>query len=86
MKFNEGYGDEWVWTSGMKDDDDSVQWVGINQKATYTNWASGEPNNRFYQQERCISLFGTDAGSSAFKWNDLSCDWELYFVCERAQE
>lgn len=73
------------WTSG--NDLASVSdffWMANGQPLTYTNWFPGEPN--FIGQERCIEISNnglTESETHPIKWNNLFCDHELNFVCER---
>ncbi len=46
----------WVWSSG--------------EPVTYTNWAPGQPDNGGTLAENAGQLFGTNAGSSQWQWND----------------
>ncbi len=54
--------DTWVWEDGSS--------------ATYTNWASGEPNDS--GGEDCAQLYRF----SDYTWNDSKCDSKYYYVCE----
>lgn len=55
----------------------TLKWMGSKKSMTYTNWNNGEPNNKY---KRCINLLDS---TSNLKWNDLNCENELYFICER---
>ena len=46
-------------------------------KLTYENWRSGEPNN--LEKEHCASVDIHENG----RWNDITCDNEIPFICER---
>jgi len=53
-------------------------WSDGSGKATYTNWASGEPNNKA-GVEHCVNLKVANG-----KWHDLTCDSSTVraFVCQ----
>ena len=50
------------------------------EKASYTNWITGEPNNTS-GNENCVELRTTSAYDGT--WNDQSCDDMLAFVCQK---
>ena len=45
------------------------------KKPTYTNWASGQPDNP--DSERCGHFYFGKG-----KWNDISCSDNYHFICE----
>ncbi|XP_013112451.2 lectin subunit alpha [Stomoxys calcitrans] len=47
----------------------------------FTNWHTEEPNNQNYN-EHCVNvgLWGDD------QWNDVNCDLEIGYVCEKPRE
>lgn len=60
---------------------------GSTNEASYTNWGSGEPNDKFTQPlapeclgEDCIQLkkFGGNV-----TWQDLGCETKLPYICEK---
>ncbi|XP_068002470.1 macrophage mannose receptor 1-like [Melanerpes formicivorus] len=56
--------------------DEGFAWVD-GSPVVYENWAEGEPNNH-NALEHCVML----DGSPQLRWNDLSCERELNWVCE----
>ena len=46
-----------------------------NEPIVYENWSPGEPNGE--SREDCTALL-----KNGGKWLDMSCNWELPFVCE----
>ncbi len=54
----------WSWVSGSS--------------STYTNWASGEPNDSDGDEDCAIN--NHNYGTS---WNDIDCDNTYPFICER---
>ncbi|XP_052902141.1 E-selectin-like [Anopheles moucheti] len=61
------------WFIGAIGANDQFAWIGINKKATYLNFAAGEPNNLPKGAENCIVI---GAGGSTSKWNDIKCDYK----------
>lgn len=61
--------------------------MGTKNPVTYTNWDDGEPNN-YDKVEKCINICGTDRvrDSTPFMWNDITCNDELNFICEKKIE
>ena len=54
------------------------QWVSDRSPLTFTNWASGEPNNR---KEACAEICMASSGG---KWNDLLCSVRKQYICEKS--
>lgn len=62
---------------------DKFQWED-GSPATFTSWSTNEPNgpldlNGVIVMENCVEMYmyyGT--------WNDLSCNYTRYFVCEKS--
>lgn len=52
--------------------------VFLLQPFSYSNWGSGEPNNAG-EGEDCIHL------SQGNQWNDLNCERNLTFICQKPQ-
>ncbi|XP_071959936.1 uncharacterized protein [Antedon mediterranea] len=65
----------WIGLSDMKNETDYI-WV-TNESSQYRNFDSGEPSNS--RNENCVWIKPGESG----KWNDVSCDVEASFVCER---
>ena len=60
----------WVWDSGYA--------------MSFTNWASGEPNNGG-GEEHCLALHGADHGGGwGYQWNDTLCSHTgaISYACE----
>ncbi|KAH8271731.1 hypothetical protein KR044_002939, partial [Drosophila immigrans] len=51
--------------------------VATGRKATYFNWAAGEPNNQ-NNAEHCGQLYS----AFAHKMNDGICDLKCFYICE----
>ncbi|GFS26660.1 metalloendopeptidase [Elysia marginata] len=70
-----------------KDFTELHMWIGITKEAdtfltaqdkplTYKKWAKGQPNN-YKKSEECVEL------QKDGKWNDLICNRERHFVCQK---
>ncbi len=65
-----------TWWVGFNDLDAEGSWSWSNeQPVTYSNWASGEPNDS--GGEDCAQILW-----SGYEWNDATCASSLPFVCE----
>lgn len=53
-------------------------WMGHNKAMIFTDWAPNQPDNNG-GVEHCIMMWGT----TGMQWNDASCDFQAYFICER---
>ena len=68
-----GSSDSWI---GATDEYTEGEWTWCNgEEFTYTNWASGEPNN---QSEEDYAIVYADN----FKWNDGGASTILNYICE----
>ena len=67
------FDDIWI---GFSDSDSEGTWIWLDGGSTYTNWASGQPDDDG-SQDCAIAQTG-----SAGKWNDMDCTDNYYFVCE----
>jgi hypothetical protein len=69
---------------------DPSWWLGLNDRdvegkfvwddgapASFTNWASGQPDN-FFDEDCAVILSNTPTGA----WDDIGCDSVKSFVCE----
>lgn len=54
-------------------------WNSTGKEIEFTNWLYGQPDN-FKTKEHCLVLRGRYYG---YLWNDMPCDMELPFVCQR---
>eukprot|EP00964_Phaeocystis_antarctica_P073571 scaffold45150_cov70-Phaeocystis_antarctica.AAC.1 len=53
-------------------------WSPSNTPLSYTNWATGEPNNS--GGEDCVAVVGIYYGG---KWNDDRCSKKKKYVCQQ---
>jgi hypothetical protein len=66
------------WQIGFNDRSTEGDWVWSNgDDVTYTNWASGEPNDS--GGEDCVQILW-----SGYAWNDGACGSALPYICEAA--
>lgn len=56
-------------------------WFENGQRANFTNWGEGEPNNK-YGNEECIGIYEY----LKLKWNDFPCYYKLNIICEEEEE
>ena len=57
---------------------ENMFYTAFGTEPSYTNWASGEPNNFENLGEDCVEMY-----SSGGKWNDLVCSERTRsFVCQ----
>lgn len=83
-----GHDDKDFWTSGTKlGNDQTYYWMGTGKRATYTNWAQGQPDNRKWGNfhENCINIIYKNAGRDGLQWNDATCASEFHYICEQVQ-
>ncbi|XP_037945535.1 C-type lectin lectoxin-Lio3-like [Teleopsis dalmanni] len=62
----------WIGATKYPDNGDYWSWFGTGNPATYTNWATGQPNSR---SDYCLQV-----GSSG--WDDKNCNIQAYFICQ----
>ncbi|MFZ5858743.1 MAG: SUMF1/EgtB/PvdO family nonheme iron enzyme [Chloroflexota bacterium] len=69
-----GYDSTWI---GASDEETEGTWIWANGEPwTYTNWASGQPENYLDKNEDC-ALFTEESS-----WHDVSCNSTNPFICE----
>ncbi|XP_045183004.2 perlucin-like [Mercenaria mercenaria] len=70
------------WWIGLTDDDieNTWLWYGTNEKAEYTDWAPGQPDDNG-RNEDCVE-FNMAPGYGGH-WNDGPCDFHTFPICER---
>lgn len=69
-----GSGSVWI---GLNLKNDSFYWTD-NTKLNYSNWNDGEPNNYGGNNEDCVEMYVSNG-----RWNDLPCNYEKAYACER---
>lgn len=63
-----------TWIGLHRDPMDKSKWLRVDgSRASYFNWNKDEPNN-YNKNEGCVEMRP--------KWNDLSCDSKLHYVCK----
>ncbi|XP_066983330.1 macrophage mannose receptor 1-like isoform X1 [Macrobrachium rosenbergii] len=70
--------DNVLWIGGLAYWGSGYEWAD-GTAFDYSNWAKGEPNN-YYDQEDCIALYTRDFGY----WNDQNCGHKQGRICKRA--
>jgi len=78
----------YIWTAGQRIDpsrNSTFVWrvtSHIVSAMSYTNWESGEPNYRNYQDtndnEACMHI----RSGRSYRWNDFPCSAAMCSVCE----
>ena len=51
-------------------------WIGNTKNSKFTNWDSGEPDNRD-NNENCVAIFRAHDG----RWHDRNCDDKIHAIC-----
>ncbi|KAL3837100.1 hypothetical protein ACJMK2_022481, partial [Sinanodonta woodiana] len=64
----------WIGSNNLHPDDGRAWFNG--EKISYENWAKGEPNSSFID-ENCIEIRPADS-----KWNDVKCTEQNGYICE----
>ena len=57
-------------------------WDRTGKAGTYTNWASGQPDNAG-QLEDCVEFLTNRWLNLKGAWNDIPCYWNAPFVCKK---
>ncbi|VDH93051.1 Hypothetical predicted protein, partial [Mytilus galloprovincialis] len=58
-------------------DNDGIRWINTpSQTMTFTDWATGDPNNP--TTELCLGSYGL----ANFQWINLPCNWLESYICE----
>eukprot|EP00105_Crassostrea_gigas_P036240 XP_019920388.1 PREDICTED: aggrecan core protein-like [Crassostrea gigas] len=67
-----------VWIGGSdKSKETQFIWSKSKNKITFTKWLSNNPDD-FRSNEDCIEMLATTG-----EWNDMSCDFNTHFICEK---
>ncbi|XP_053403056.1 perlucin-like protein [Mercenaria mercenaria] len=75
----EGY---WIGLTD-KERNDTFVWISSGQIPSFTMWSPTEPSHRWEDfDEDCAFYNATDYKRV---WNDVSCEEELNYICERRQ-
>ena len=77
INFRAGFKNKNVWV-GISDIKQEGRWISLetSKANTFFYWNSGEPNGK--RGENCGMLYSNTA-----KWNDISCNAKLPYVCRR---
>lgn len=67
-----------LWIGLFHDCDTFWAWTYIYMYASTTFWLPGEPNG----DGECAHMWKNNAASNGEKWNDVSCDQVMPFMCE----
>ena len=51
-------------------------WIGNLVNSKFTNWDSGEPDNRG-NDENCVAIYRAHDG----RWHDRQCEDKLHAIC-----
>lgn len=69
------------WLGGRDDIIEGTwQWASTDRVFTYTAWGPTNPSNSAGDED-CLQL--RDFGSAGIKWNDISCQVGIKFICEK---
>jgi hypothetical protein len=74
-----GFEGPYIWWLGYNDTESEGSWRWSHGSSSYTNWASGDPNN--WSNEDCAM----DNWSGDGRWRDYACGSGFYFICESLQ-
>merc|ERR1719399_2425893 len=75
-------GEFWI---GLTDVESEGTWVWVSGTAvSYTNWASGEPNNYRGVDENCVGMVSNRSKwiIGRNRWNDWPCSHQFPYICE----
>ena len=75
-----------VWIGGTDAASEGTwKWSSTGTPLSYTNWYSGQPDNRGPSgNEDCLEFnWGPSGTSGTGKWNDARCSFKQKYVCER---
>lgn len=66
-----------MWIGGSDEITESeFVWSRSGNKISFTQWLPGYPDNR--AEEDCIEMYATSGA-----WNDMTCDLQSNFICEK---
>ena len=52
-------------------------WIENHKDSFFTNWDSGEPDNRGSNDENCVAIYRAHDG----RWHDRQCEDKLHAIC-----
>lgn len=68
------------WTSGYRDSNGTLKWMGNGNEISYANWLKGQPDNA-ERNQNCI-MIASYAPYQYYKWHDYYCHATSNIVCE----
>lgn len=82
-----GTGLSYFWTSGNDlAENRNFFWMSTGEPFTYTGWLRNEPND-VTSKEHCVHIWqNDDDDGGSYGWNDLNCNVEMYFICQRYED
>ncbi|VDI24698.1 neurocan core protein [Mytilus galloprovincialis] len=57
------------------------RWTSDNTDTSFSYWLSHEPNGG--HRENCVNICKALCGHNIYGWNDLPCNYQLGYVCEK---
>ncbi|KAK2816819.1 hypothetical protein Q5P01_025010 [Channa striata] len=68
---------------GLTDQQNSKVWKWVDgTQVNKTFWGKDEPNSM--GDEHCVEIYNSNSNPN--NWNDLNCNYQLYFVCEKIMQ
>lgn len=70
----------WLGATNLPNNSSVYYWLTTGASAIYTNWYPGQPDNKD-GIENCLEWIYIEGGGTG--WNDINCNIELKYVCEK---